>query len=183
MDKREYVRDTTHPPKRYGCIYVTCPWYTPNIRVQSNISYELQGRRVLLVPTTENGIGVRHHTDSHALYAVGGGNTGLASSVTTNFILYYLDKNYRREDTPGFGAAAGSLNVVSVSPANSRYFFQLFFKRECRSVRRRRRRNAIPTTTAQEEAGQALGPAACMVTHIARVLVPLHARYRKENLR
>ena len=55
----------------------------------------------LLFPlNTGNGIGVRHHTDSDALYAVGGGNTGLASSVTTNFIPYYLDKKYRREDTP-----------------------------------------------------------------------------------
>ena len=37
--------------------------------------------------------------DSNALYAVGGGNTDLVSSVTTNFIPYYLDKKYRREDT------------------------------------------------------------------------------------
>ena len=49
---------------------------------------------------TENGIGVYHHTDSDALYAVGGGNTGPTSSVTTNLIPYYLDKKYRREDTP-----------------------------------------------------------------------------------
>ena len=70
------------------------------MRVQRNTSYELYEHRVLLVPTTENGIGVRHHTDSDALYAVGGGNTGLASSVTTSFIPYYLDKKYRREDTP-----------------------------------------------------------------------------------
>ena len=41
-----------------------------------------------------------HRTDSDALYAVGGGNTGPASSVTTNFTPYYLDKKHRREDTP-----------------------------------------------------------------------------------
>ena len=62
---------------------------------------------VLLVPTTRNGIGVCHHTDSDALYAVGGGNTDLASSVTTNFIPYYLDKKYRREDTPVSRAIQG----------------------------------------------------------------------------
>ena len=43
-----------------------------------------------------------HRTDSDALYAVGGGNTGPASSVTTNFTPYYLDKKHRREDTPVF---------------------------------------------------------------------------------
>ena len=40
------------------------------------------------------------YRDSDALYAVGGGNTGPASSVTTNFTPYYLEKKYRREDTP-----------------------------------------------------------------------------------
>ena len=43
-----------------------------------------------------------HRTDSDALYAMGGGNTGPASSVTTNFTPYYLDKKHRREDTPVF---------------------------------------------------------------------------------
>ena len=68
--------------------------YVPNRRVRSNISYKLLKRRVLLVPTAENGFGVCHHTDSDAFYAVGGGNTDLASSVTTNFIPYYLNKKY-----------------------------------------------------------------------------------------
>ena len=45
-----------------------------------------------------------HRTDSDALSAVGGGNTGPASSVTTNFTPYYLDKKHRREDTPVFTA-------------------------------------------------------------------------------
>ena len=34
MEEPEHVRDTTHPPKHYGCI---CYWRT----VRSNISYEL----------------------------------------------------------------------------------------------------------------------------------------------
>ena len=53
-----------------------------------------------LVLTIENDVGVCHHTDSDTLYAVGGGNTGRTSRVTTNFIPYYFDKKYRREDTP-----------------------------------------------------------------------------------
>ena len=31
-----------------------------------------------------------HHTDSDAFYTVGGGNTGLASSVTTNLIYAHI---------------------------------------------------------------------------------------------
>ena len=81
-------------------LLVHCTLYTPNRRARSSISYELKERRVLLVSTIENGIGVCHYTDSDAFYAVVSGNTGFASSVTTSFVPYYLDKTYRREDTP-----------------------------------------------------------------------------------
>ena len=37
VEEHEYVRDTTHPPKHYGCIPGIC--YSPTVR--SNISYDL----------------------------------------------------------------------------------------------------------------------------------------------
>ena len=58
-----------------------------------------------------------HHTDSDALYAVGGGNTGPASSVTTNFTPYYLDKKHRREDTPVLTSTGDNPGRVSYKPA------------------------------------------------------------------
>ena len=92
-EEHEHVRDTTHPPKHYGCIYVTRPLYEVTFpmssrNVGSSCPHYRERRRSL------------HRTDSDALYAVGGGNTGPASSVTTNFIPYYFDKKHRREDTP-----------------------------------------------------------------------------------
>ena len=39
----------------------------------------------------------------------GGGNIG-AASVTTNFIPYYLDKKYRREDTPVYEIVLDPIN-------------------------------------------------------------------------
>ena len=93
VEEHEHVRDTTHPPKHYGCIYVSRPLYEVTFpmnyrNVGSSCPQYRERRRSL------------HRTDSDALYAVGGGNTGPASSVTTNFIPYYLGKKYRREDTP-----------------------------------------------------------------------------------
>ena len=96
VEEHEHVRDTTHPPKHYyGCIYVTHSLYEVTFpksyrNVGSSCPHYRERRRS------------PHRTDSDALYAVGGGNTGPASSVTTNFTPYYLDKKYRREDTPGF---------------------------------------------------------------------------------
>ena len=63
--------------------------YILNTWVISNISYELHERRPLLIPTTVKGIGGYHHTDSDVLYAMGGGITGHASSLTTIIILSY----------------------------------------------------------------------------------------------
>ena len=53
VEEREHVRDTTHPPKHYGFIYVTRSLY----EVTFPMSYRNVG--VLLVPPTENGVGVR----------------------------------------------------------------------------------------------------------------------------
>ena len=77
VEEHEHVRDTTHPPKHYGCIYVTRPLYEVTFpmsyrNVDSSCPHYRERRRSL------------HRTDSDALYAVGGGNTGPASSVTTN---------------------------------------------------------------------------------------------------
>ena len=93
VEEHEHVRDTTHPPEHYGCIYVTRSLYEVTFpmsyrNVGSSCPHYRQRRRS------------PHRTDSDALYAVGGGNTGPASSVTTNFTPYYLDKKHRREDTP-----------------------------------------------------------------------------------
>ena len=94
VEEHEHVRDTTHPPKRYGRIYVTRSLYEVTFpksyrNVGSSCPHYRERRRS------------PHRTDSDALYAVGGGNTGPASSVTTSFTPYYLDKKHRREDTPG----------------------------------------------------------------------------------
>ena len=94
VEEHKHVRDTTHPPKHYICIYVTRPLYEVTFpmsdrNVGSSCPHYRERRRSL------------HRTDSNALYVVGGGNTGPASSVPTNVIPYYLDKKYRREDTPG----------------------------------------------------------------------------------
>ena len=93
VEKHEHVRDTAHPPKHYGCIYVTRSLY----EVTFPMSYRNVGSSC---PHYRERCQSPHRTDSDALYAVGGGNTGPASSETTNFTPYYLDKKYRREDTP-----------------------------------------------------------------------------------
>ena len=95
VEEHEHVRDTTHPPKHYGRIYVTRSLY----EVTFPMSYRNVGSSC---PHYRERRRSPHRTDSDALYAVGGGNTGPASSVTTNFTPYYLDKKHRREDTPGF---------------------------------------------------------------------------------
>ena len=92
-EHEQHVRDTTHPPKHYGCIYVTRSLY----EVTFPMSYRNVGSSC---PHYRERRRSPHRTDSDALYAVGGGNTGPASSVTTNFTPYYLDKKHRREDTP-----------------------------------------------------------------------------------
>ena len=94
VEEHKHVRDTTHPPKHYGCIYVTRSLY----EVTFPMSYRNVGSSC---PHYRERRRSPHRTDSDALYAVGGGNTGPASSVTTNFTPNYLDKKYRREDTPG----------------------------------------------------------------------------------
>ena len=96
VEEHEHVRDTTHPPKHYGCIYVTRSLY----EVTFPMSYRNVGSSC---PPYRERRWSPHRTDSDALYAVGGGNTGPASSVTTNFTPYYLDKKHRREGTPVFG--------------------------------------------------------------------------------
>ena len=93
VEEHEHVRDTTHPPKHYGCIYVTRSLY----EVTFPMSYRNVGSSC---PHYRERRRSPHRTDSDALYAVGGGNTGPASSVTTNFTPHYLDKKHRREDTP-----------------------------------------------------------------------------------
>ena len=93
VEEHEHVRDTTHPPKHYGCIYVTRSLY----EVTFPMSYRNVGSSC---PHYRERRRSPHRTDSDALYAVGGGTTGPASSVTTNFTPYYLDKKHRREDTP-----------------------------------------------------------------------------------
>ena len=95
VEEHEHVRDTTHPPKHYGCIYVTRSLY----EVTFPMSYRNVGSSC---PHYRERRRSPHRTNSDALYAVGGGNTGPASSVTTNFTPYYLDKKHRREDTPVF---------------------------------------------------------------------------------
>ena len=95
VEEHEHVRDTTHPPKHYGCTYVTPSLY----EVTFPMSYRNVGSSC---PHYRERRRSPHRTDSDALYAVGGGNTGPASSVTTNFTQYYLDEKHRREDTPGF---------------------------------------------------------------------------------
>ena len=98
VEEHEHVRDTTHPPKHYGCIYVTHSLY----EVTFPMSYRNVGSSC---PHYRERRRSPHRTDSDALYAVGGGNTGPASSVTTIFTPYYLDKKHRREDTPVYHAA------------------------------------------------------------------------------
>ena len=78
VEEHEHVRDTTHPPKHYGCIYVTRSLY----EVTFPMSYRNVGSSC---PHYRERRRSPHRTDSDALYAVGGGNTGPASSVTTNF--------------------------------------------------------------------------------------------------
>ena len=95
VEEHEHVRDTTRPPKHYGCIYVARSLY----EVTFPMSYRNVGSSC---PHYRERRRSPHRTDSDALYAVGGGNTGPASSVTTNFTPYYLDKKHRREDTPVF---------------------------------------------------------------------------------
>ena len=93
VEEHEHVRDTTHPPKHYGCIYVT--------RLLYEVTFPMSYRNVgSSCPHYRERRRSPHRADSDALYAVGGGNTGPASSVTTNFTPYYLDEKYRREDTP-----------------------------------------------------------------------------------
>ena len=77
VEEHEHVRDTTHPPKHYGCIYVTRSLY----EVTFPMSYRNVGSSC---PHYRERRRSPHRTDSDALYAVGGGNTGPASSVTTN---------------------------------------------------------------------------------------------------
>ena len=69
VEEHEHVRDTTHPPKHYGCIYVTRPLYEVTFpmsyrNVDSSCPHYRERRRSL------------HRTDSDALYAVGGGLFG-----------------------------------------------------------------------------------------------------------
>ena len=99
VEEHEHVRDTTHPPKHYGRIYVTRSLY----EVTFPMSYRNVGSSC---PHYRERRRSPHRTDSDALYAAGGGNTGPASSVTTNFTPYYLDKKHRREDTPVFASCA-----------------------------------------------------------------------------
>ena len=52
VEEHERVRDTTHPPKNYGCIYVT--------RSLSEVTFSMSYRNIgSSCPTTENGVGVR----------------------------------------------------------------------------------------------------------------------------
>ena len=93
VEEHEHVRDTTHPPKHYGCIYVN--------RSLHEVTFPMSYRNVgSSCPHYRERRRSPHRTDSDALYAVGGGNTGPASSVTTSFTPCYLDKKHRREDTP-----------------------------------------------------------------------------------
>ena len=73
VEEHEHVRDTTHPPKHYGCIYVTRSLY----EVTFPMSYRNIGSSC---PHYRERRRSPHRTDSDALYAVGGGNTGPASS-------------------------------------------------------------------------------------------------------
>ena len=95
VEEHEHFRDTTHPPQHYGCIYVARSLY----EVTFPMSYRNVGSSC---PHYRERRRSPHRTDSDALYAVGGGNTGPGSSVTTNFTPYYLDKRHRLEDTPVF---------------------------------------------------------------------------------
>ena len=98
--------------------------YIPNQLVKSNISYKLHERRVILVPTTVKGTGGYHHSDSDALYAVEGGNTGHASSVITSISLSHTaltrstdDMNFCRVSLTTY------LNLLSHPPMPQRYLY------------------------------------------------------------
>ena len=117
MEEHEHVRDTTHPPKHYGCIYVTRSLY----EVTFPMSYKNVGSSC---PHYRERRRSPHRTDSDALYAVGGGNTGPASSVTTNFTPYYLDKKHRHEDTPVSICSPSQFVHLHGKP------YRLFFERE-----------------------------------------------------
>ena len=114
VEEHEHVRDTTHPPKHYGCIYVTRSLY----EVTFPMSYRNVGSSC---PHYRERRRSPHRTDSDALYAVGGGNTGPASSVTTNFTPNYLDKKHRREDTPVFYSYYGAKNNITVFTSKRRF--------------------------------------------------------------
>ena len=69
MEEHEHVRDTTPPPKHYGCIYVTRSMY--------EVTFPMSFRNVgSSCPHYRERRRSPHRTDSDALYAVGGGNTG-----------------------------------------------------------------------------------------------------------
>ena len=115
VEEHEHVRDTTHPPKHYGCIYVTRSLY----EVTFPMSYRNVGSSC---PHYRERRRSPHRTDSDALYAVGGGNTGPASSVTTNFTPYYLDKKHRHEDTPGSYETVRDLQIVHLTKFSRKFF-------------------------------------------------------------
>ena len=121
VEEHEHVRDTTHPPKHYGCIYVTRSLY--------EVTFPMRYRNVgSSCPHYRERRRSPHRTDSDALYAVGGGrmlrrsrciqifslNTGPASIVTTTFTPYYLDTKHRREDTPVFFCASVNASMTQL---------------------------------------------------------------------
>ena len=102
VEEHEHVRDTTHPPKHYGRIYVTRSLY----EVTFPMSYRNVGSSC---PHYRERRRSPHRTDSDALYAVGGGNTGPASSVTTNSTPY----SRINRKTP-FGRKGRTYDVLSI---------------------------------------------------------------------
>ena len=63
VEEHEHVRDTTHPPKHYGCIYVTRSLY--------EVTFPMRYRDVgSSCPHYRERRRSPHRTDSDALYAV-----------------------------------------------------------------------------------------------------------------
>ena len=79
LDNNKYRREDT--PVCMSLVHCTCA--TCGYEVTFPMSYRNVGFFLSLLRGT---IGVCHPTGSGAFYAVGAGNTGLASRLTTNFI-------------------------------------------------------------------------------------------------